>query len=93
MITWDEKKRQKVIKDHGVDFEKVEDVLDDPFAVYIADFEHGSSEERWSIIGKSAEYGLVAVVITFRDDEIRLITARRAEPWMVRRYEQKRNRP
>ena len=40
-ITWDDKKRQQVIKTHGVDFEKIEDVLDDPFAVYIADFEHG----------------------------------------------------
>ncbi len=77
MITWDEKKRRQVIKDHGIDFKKIEDVLDDPFALYIADFQHGGSEERWLIIGKSAEYGLAAVVITFRDDEIRLITARR----------------
>lgn len=29
MITWNEKKRQKVIKDHGVDFEKIENILDD----------------------------------------------------------------
>lgn len=34
MITWDEKKRRKVIKDHGVDFVKIEDVLDDPNAIY-----------------------------------------------------------
>lgn len=32
MITWDEKKRQRVIKDHGVDFAKIEDAFRDPSA-------------------------------------------------------------
>ena len=32
MIIWDERKRRKVLKDHGVDIAKIEDMLDDPFA-------------------------------------------------------------
>jgi len=92
MITWDDKKRLQVIKDHGIDFKGIDDVFNDPFASYIADFEHDESEERWLIIAKSSEYGLVAVIIAFRDDDVRFVTARRAERWMVRRYERQRKR-
>ena len=92
MITWNEKRRRRGIKDHGVDFEKIGDVFDDPFAIYSDDYEHDCSEERWLIIAKSAEYGMVAVAYTFRNGDTRLITARRAEKWMRRLYEQQRNR-
>ncbi len=92
MITWNEKKRRQVIKDHRVDFKKIGDVFDDPFAIYSEDHGHGHSEERWLIIAKSAEFGLVAVTYTFRNGDTRLITARRAEKWMRRLYEQQKNR-
>lgn len=51
MITWDEKKRKQVIKDHGVDLAKVGDIFDDPFAIHEADQGHGNFEERWLTIG------------------------------------------
>lgn len=92
MITWDEKKRLRVIKDHGIDFEKVVDVFKDPFAITSEDHEHNDFEDRWLVIGRSSEYGLVSVVYTFRDDDFRLITARRAEKWMTRLYEKQRKR-
>lgn len=91
MITWDENKRRQVIKDHGVDFARIKDVFEDHFAIYEADRER-DSEVRWLVIAKSAEYGLIAVIYTFRGDDIRMITARRAEKWMVRIYEKQRNR-
>lgn len=92
MITWEEKKRRMVIKNHGIDFEKIEDVFDDPYAIHYEDIEHDESEERRVIIAKTTEYGLLSVVYTFRGEDIRFITARRAEKWMVRLYEQQRNR-
>lgn len=92
MITWDESKRKKVIKDHGIDFKKIEDIFDDPFAIQFDDPEHSASEERWIIIAKSTEYGLVSLNYTFRDEDIRYITARRAEKWMTNLYEKQRNR-
>ena len=46
MITWDERKRQKVIKDHSVDIAKIEDILDDPFAIDYEDDEHSIEEDR-----------------------------------------------
>lgn len=37
---WDEAKREKIIAEHKVDFAKIKDVFDDPFAVYFDDHEH-----------------------------------------------------
>ncbi len=92
MITWDDQKWRQVIKDHGVDFKKVVDVFNDQFAITLEDCEHDDFEERWLMIGRSSEYGLVSVVYTFHGDDFRLITARRAEKWMARLYEQQRKR-
>lgn len=92
MITWDERKRKQVIKHHGVDLGKLADVLSDPYAIHNSDREHSDTEERWLTIGRSAEYGIVAVIYTFRGEDVRLITARRAERWMVRMYEKQRKR-
>ena len=47
MITWDEKKRRQVIKDHGIDFDKIADIFADPFAIDAADQEQAELEERW----------------------------------------------
>ena len=92
MITWDEKKRLRVIKDHGIDFEKIVDVFADEFAITSENYEHNDSEERWLMIGRSSKYGLISIVYTFRGDDFRLITARRAEKWMARLYEKQRKR-
>ena len=92
MAPWDERKRRQVIKDHRIDFARIDDVFDDPHAIYIEDFDHNDSEERWKIIARSSEYGLICVVITFRDEDIHLITARHAERWMVNDYEEQRKR-
>lgn len=92
MIRWNETKRRKVIKDHSVDFKNLDDVFDDPYAVYAEDHEHSLTEARWLVIAKSSHYGIVAVSYTFRGDDIHLITARRAERWLIRFYEKQRNR-
>jgi len=40
MFIWDETKREQVIKEHGVDFAKIADIFNDPFALYFEDYEH-----------------------------------------------------
>ncbi len=90
MFVWDESKRRKVIEDHRVDFVLLLDVFDDAFGIYREDTEHSDDEIRYSVIGFTAEYGLVFAVFTYTDDEeVRLITARRAEKWMVKQYEER----
>ncbi|MGH9948296.1 MAG: BrnT family toxin [Pyrinomonadaceae bacterium] len=92
MITWDEEKREKVIKDHGIDFARIKDLFDDPFPLDYADLDHSFEEERRVIVGKTAVYGLVLIVYVIRGDDIRLITARRAERWLTRIYEKQNQR-
>ncbi len=69
-------------------------LFEDSFSIDFEDAEHsGEKEARYGTIGKTAEYGLVVLVYTVTaDDDIRFITARRAEKWMVREYEKQRKR-
>jgi len=94
MFSWDEKKRKQVIKDHGVDLSKIDDAFFDPGAVEFEDFAHSTDDEtRLNLIAFCALYGLIFITYSFTDnDEVRLITARRAEKWMVTEYEKNRKR-
>ena len=71
--------------DHGLDFVNIQDVFDDVYGVYIVDEEHSSeSEMRFNLVGITSQYGLVFVVYVYAiENDTRLITARRAENWMV----------
>lgn len=89
LFVWDESKRLKVLKDHKVDFRLLTDVFDDPFGIYGEDVEHSNHELRYSVVGRSAEYGLVFVIFIYVEDKVRLITARRAEGWMKNEYERR----
>ncbi len=89
MFVWDESKRRKVTKEHKIDFALLLDVFDDVFGVYFEDFEHSTDEEiRFNLIGFSAQYELVYVTFTYQNNDVRLITAWKAEKWMVKEYEQ-----
>lgn len=84
---WDEDKREKNIKKHGIDFVSVISIFDDPNAVEAYDEEHSASEERYQIIGM-AKPGVLFVAYTERDNgnTIRLISARRAEKNEIAMY-------
>ena len=88
MFVWDESKRRKVIKAHNVDFALIPDVFDDHYGIYREDTEHSNDEVRYSVIGLTAEYGLIFAVFAYVNNDVRLITARRAEKWMVKEYEE-----
>jgi len=84
---WDEEKRIKNIKKHGIDFISVIQVFDDPNALEAYDTRNSGSEDRYQIIGM-AKPGVLFVAYTERDDgnTIRLISARRAEKSEIARY-------
>ncbi len=87
------KKAKKVAKEHKVEFSKLEDIFRDPFAIEFIDESHSEDDEvRFAIIGLTAKYGLSYLVFTENEEEIRFITARKAERWMVNEYEEKRRR-
>lgn len=93
-ISWNPAKREKVLIDHKVDFDKIEDIFEDPFAIEDIDDVHSSTEEtRFTIIGLTREYGLVFLAFTETSEtNLRFITARRAENWMQKIYDEKRSR-
>lgn len=87
---WDEKKAEKNLKNHRVRFSEAVRVFDDPNAFEFIDEEHSTdTETRYGIIGLAAP-GLLFVAFTEPEPGvIRIIHARRAEKWMVRKYERK----
>ncbi|MGI8670536.1 MAG: BrnT family toxin [Aridibacter sp.] len=91
MFVWDESKRLKVIREHKIDFELIFDVFEDPNSVDFEDYEHSDeTETRWGIIGQTAQYGLIVLFYTIVEtDDVRFITARKAEKWMVKKYEER----
>lgn len=93
-FTWNPDKARKVKLEHKIDFYKLTDVFDDPFAVEFDDEEHSTDDEsRYAIIGLSAEYGLIYLVFTeVSETHLHFITARKAENWMVGEYEQNKRK-
>ena len=93
MFVWDELKRLKVIKEHKIDFDLIFDVFEDSYAVDFEDYEHSDeTETRWGIIGQTSRYGLIVLIYTNAGDDVRFISARKAEKWRVKKYEENRRR-
>jgi uncharacterized DUF497 family protein len=84
---WDEDKALANANKHRVSFEQAQQLFNDPRAVPYEDLEHSTHDEtRYVMIGMSS-IGLLFVSFTYRDKIVRLISARRAEKWMVKVYE------
>ena len=88
-VIWDAKKAAANIRKHsGVEFSHAATVLDDPMAVTIEDSHHG--EQRFVTVGTDLLGRLLVVVYAYAgEDEIRLISARKATPNERRSYEEK----
>jgi uncharacterized protein len=84
---WDDDKALANAKKHRVSFEQAREIFNDPRAVPYEDLEHSADDEtRYVMIGMSS-IGLLSVSFTYRDKVVRIISARRAEKWMVKVYE------
>jgi uncharacterized DUF497 family protein len=84
---WDPKKAQSNHKKHGVAFADAVTVFPDEFALTIEDdYPH---EQRFVTIGRDAFDRILVVVYTWRDDSIRIISARNATPQERKKYEEK----
>ena len=79
---WDPVKSLANFEKHGVDFEDARQVFYGPIIVSES---NRREERRWIAIGK-LESRLIAVIFTYRNDEIRIISARRARKDEERAY-------
>ena len=82
---WDGKKAAANAQKHDVDFADAATVLHDELALTVDD--PSGSEERYVTTGLDALGRHLVVVYTWRQERIRLISARLATPAERRRYE------
>ena len=77
---WDLRKAQENGRKHGVSFEEAETVFADDFAILVDDPDHSDREDRFLLLGLSANLRELVVSHTYRkaDDFIRIISARKA---------------
>lgn len=88
VVQWDEDKATANLRKHRVDFADAATVLEDEAALTLSD-DH-AEEERWVTLGMDALGRVLVVAYTWRDDEVRLISARKATRTERRQYESKR---
>ena len=85
---WDPIKAATNLRDHGVSFEEASTVFADPLAMLMADPDHSVDEERYVLLGESAQRNLLVVAFAERPPRTRLISAREATRHERRQYEQ-----
>lgn len=93
---WDDNKNLTNIRKHGISFEDALEVFSDPMHLPVQDG-HVDGEERWRTTGYVEFMGVIVVAHTIRDENaerevIRIISARRAERWERRVYEEGEDR-
>ena len=88
-IVWDQEKAKQNVRKHGVRFADAVLVLDDPYAITIPDYESEPREVRWVTLGADGRGRVLVVVYTYRGEDIRLVSARPAEPHERKEYEAK----
>ena len=83
---WDRNKAATNLNKHNIDFADAVSVFSDELAITI--FDERFKEERFVTIGTDCFNRVLVVVYTLRDDEIRLISARKATRKERRQYEE-----
>lgn len=84
-IEWDPAKARANLSKHGVSFSDVEAAFSDEFALSMTD-DFSVAEERFLLVGRDATGRLVTISYAYRDDVIRLISARPATRTERREY-------
>jgi len=82
---WDPDKAAKNVEKHGIDFANAALVLYDELAVTIPD--ENADEQRFVTLGMDPLGSLLVVIYTWRDERVRIISARLATGRERRRYE------
>lgn len=88
-FTWDENKNKSNIIKHNVNFDEAKSVFYDDNARTIHDPDSSNIEDRFLILGFSKYLNLLVVVHCFRDrdNEIRIISARKATKSERKQYQ------
>jgi len=82
---WDPQKAAANLRKHGVDFADAVGAFEDPLALTVPDDRH--EEARFVTVGTDFLGRLLVVAYTWRDQKLRIISAREALPSERRQYE------
>ena len=82
---WDDDKAARNWRYHGISFDMARHAFGDVFAMAWVDNRHGDTEERFNMLDMM-ETRLLHITYTLRDERVRIISARKAEPHERRRY-------
>ena len=85
-VEWDPAKAGANLRKHGLRFADAVTALEDANAISVRD--QREDEERWITIGMDSLARILVVVYTWRDEQIRLISARPATRRESRQYEE-----
>ena len=85
---WDDNKAQSNFVKHGIRFEEAVTVFGDPYLMFTEDSQHSRGEEREWAIGEAENGGIMVVVFTMREEQIRIISARMATKRERQKYEE-----
>ena len=86
-FTWDPKKSDINFRKHKVSFKEAQTCFFDPMHILIDDPDHSDKEERMILIGVSSRARLLVVVhAEIIENEIRIISARKANRRETKQY-------
>jgi hypothetical protein len=88
-FTWDPRKAAANKRKHGIDFAEAATAFGDPLSLTIPDPDHSDVEDRFLLVGRSAQQRLLVVVHVERAaTQIRIISARPATRHERAQYEE-----
>jgi len=87
LFDWDPEKAAANLRRHDVSFDEASTVWNDYFNIELFDHDHSVEENRFLMIGESAEQRLLIISFTERGNRVRIISARELTPKERREYE------
>ncbi|MBE0504281.1 MAG: BrnT family toxin [Desulfuromonadales bacterium] len=88
IFEWDSRKADSNLKKHGISFNEASTVFADPLSLLMDDPKHSEEEQRFLVMGLSAQQRLLVVAFAERPPRTRLISARLASRQERNFYEQ-----
>lgn len=90
VFEWDDNKARINLQKHGVSFKEAQSVFFDENARIITDPEHSDDEDRFILLGFSANVRILTVCHCYRQNEktVRIISARKATSSESRQYQE-----
>jgi len=86
---WDPAKASRNRRKHRVSFQEAATIFGDPLAITFPDPDHSASEQRFITLGTSSMNRILIVAHTDRDENVRIISARKATQRERKHYEEK----